>query len=298
MPSYYEIDFSNGTTLKYRLEDNPVAKAFKEYSEALFKCKNVKLWPYHSAGPMYDEEYLYMIWDRMYDNVQLWNSGKIWKDAWHIEMPEKIDIKQEGLQDLLNHLHYEFHRFEEDYTVGSSLSYDPLQQLNADIHTVEHLVHVSTWSKNISRMSFFNYAQPEPEKPKLTEEMFEYFDDCFVDGCIFLGYHTVGKNLHHCALDNDIELVKKRMIRPQQTVSNEVLITFCKESDSEPFVEKQRANIIKWVTDNNLQDYVDINDERNLLTGAPLLGRLVNQMTAEEGDKLLKTATITQCRIT
>lgn len=306
MPSYYEIDFSNGTTLKYQLEDNPVANAFKEFSEALFKFEDTKVWPYQSPAPMWDEEYLHMIWDRMYENVQLWNSGKVWKDAWHIEMPKILDIKQEGLRDLLNYLHYEFHRFEENYSESDSLLYDPLQQLNADIHTVEHLLYIAGRiqdnethiPRKISRLSFFNYTQKKLEYPKLTEEMFEHFDNCLVNGAIFLGYHTVGKNLQHCSLDNDIALVKKGMIRPQQTVSNEVCIMFFRGEENPNFVENQKNHIIQWVTDNNLQEYVDLNDKRNLLVGHPLLGRLVNPMTAEEGDTLLKTATILRARIT
>lgn len=299
MPSYYEIDFSNGTTLKYQLEDNPVANAFKEYTKAVLACEDAQLWPYQSPAPMYDEEYLHMLWDRMYETVQLWNSGEVWKDSWHIEMPKKLDLEQEGLRDLLNYLHHEFHKFEENYPISNSLLYDPLQQLNVDVHAVEHLLYVAP-DHRASRLSFFYFTKTGLEKPKLTEEMFPYFNiDCLVNGCIYLGYHTVGKNLQHCYVDNDIELVKKGMVRPQQFISSEVSIVFSiKEDFSEHYAEYMKEKIEEWVIDNSLQDYVDMNDKRNLLPGHPLLGKLVNPMTLEEGDKLLKTANVVRARIT
>lgn len=94
-----------------------------------------------------------------------------------------------------------------------------------------------------------------------------------------VGYNTVGKNMYHAVQNNDVELVKKGLIRPQVGISNQTVInifrqTVDKSADSQ---NQDWFEILeKFVVDNNLQPYIGYKDMMHSHTVQPTYANLID----------------------
>jgi hypothetical protein len=99
---------------------------------------------------------------------------------------------------------------------------------------------------------------------------------------LFLGYHTVGKDIRTCVIDNDIELVQHNMVRPQITISTECLCDFDENVSDIKSKESTLKEIEDWVSKNKLENYIDMTLACNIITGRPKLGDLVTDVDFDE----------------
>lgn len=171
-------------------------------------------------------------------------------------------------QESLNRLHEEFHFKEEQNNQDNK---DLYHRLNILIHKIEGNDKVCYWYTH----KVLDYEQP------IKDNHWQYFDiktkTLAIDRpFLSLGYHTIGKDLRHCFLDNDIELVKKNGIRPIQRLHTQV---FYRESDS---LVNNKKNIRKWAKKNKIYHLIDWSKPQYSKNQRfPLLGYLKGKTACE-----------------
>lgn len=299
---FYEIDFSDGTnltTLRYKIYDTPIANIWKEVTKIILSQEDSSIYPHFWKHTIASSDEFLKIWNKMYENVQKWNAGETFIDPKQIVMPK--DIPHENLNNVLNYLHEEFHKNEEMYAPDHPRrkgDYDILQVLNTDIHTLEHHAR----SGSAVKCGFFNHSpqctSSENDRKPIPANQIKTWTSKIFHGSLHLGYNTIGKTLWHCVQDNDIELVKQKMTRTQNGISNETVLNFLPEGKMYDNTSNDKQKIIDWVRDNKLEEYVDLNDPKNFMVGmGPIIGELETLINIEEANALLKTSDPVKCRL-
>jgi hypothetical protein len=278
--------------LSFRLINTPVTELWLETIRETIADPNFKVYYNQMATFIPTLEKIHSIWDEMYQGVQAANS-KQWVDVDYISMPEHFN-PDENPQALLNHLHYEFHRFEEAVATERwrviNDAYDPLQIVNVLIHKLEQMT--TMWFSNfpldktlLVSTFFIHRINPNDGNPLLSvrsipNELYQYWNPSDADGVLLLGYHTIGKNLFHCYKDNDVNLVKMNMIRPQINLGTETQMYFggWPTCDQQAYLEGMH----QWVKDNHLEAYVDSHAPQHSVSQQPLLGKIQNNLSRQE----------------
>lgn len=302
---FYEIDFTNGEkteTLRYQIADTPVSRIWLDrvrWHLALPDC-HVFSNQWMTTYPTLEK--VNALWRNMKRLVDEANSGKYIKVP-YIDMPADFDQSIDN-RPLLNYLHYQFHKFEEELE-GKIIGYDPLQELNVEIHRLEAMIDkIGNNEQCLLSCGFFLHGDRMRSAtggdyvvPIEDPELYKYwnYDDEFGD--LVLGYHTVGKNIHHCWMDNDIELIRTGMIRPQQTISNEVVLLFRGGPRVVGGVDGIVKKIHKWVEDNDLRQYVDMTQPYNNVAGRPLIGKIVGNYTRDDVNAILELGRVSKTRL-
>lgn len=277
-------------TLVYRFVDSPIVDLFLGRVRSVMSKEKWAIFKNQWSTYTPSLEKINAIWKIMYDLVQEANSKK-YVDIDYISMPKSFDPAVQQ-QPLLNHLHYEFHRFEEEVESEPhrriDWSYDPLMRLNVEIHTLEALMSIydERYDADPNRALIacgFLLHSGHPDKVSIEDtELYKHWHYPNEFGDMVLGYHTVGKNTMHCYQDNDVALVKKGMVRPQKFIGPETMLMF----RGWPRDVKETAMTVtamhKWVKDNKLESYVDMSLPENTTPGAPLLAKLQGTYTREE----------------
>lgn len=183
----------------------------------------------------------------------------------------------------LNALHEQFHFIEEDWLANNIVINDEfrnaLELVNEKIHIFEEIVTNSTKRAKWFLSSYDNSV-------KITDDLRKFWDIKFFKnyrpGTLFLGYHTIGKNLIHCYESNDVELVKKKGIRPQEFISSEVVFY------ADRFIDYNSKLKIKiWLKSNKLD--VDMSDPKYRYNHQPALGFLETDLSKEDVSDLFLT---------
>jgi hypothetical protein len=179
----------------------------------------------------------------------------------------------------LNDLHYKFQTTEEKLKtlppVDNEYHYN-LHLLNVKIHEAEHIV------KNQKRKVVWYINQSLKDSVEITDELRKYWGVSFAKynpaRQLYLGYHTIGKDLFTCFADNDIELIKTGGLRQQQHISTETVFRF------NPILTVNRNFLIKkWLRKNGVDHLVDLSDPQYKYNHQPpVLGKLKNKLTDEE----------------
>jgi hypothetical protein len=185
----------------------------------------------------------------------------------------------------LNDLHYKFQLTQESGVPSLSISkeYDyNLNLLNAKIHEAEHVltnkIHYAVW--------FIN--QSLNDSIEITDELRKYWGVTFIKynpaRTLYLGYHTIGKDLKTCFIDNDTEVVKTSGLRQQQYISTETVFRL----DPVKTINRNRA-IKKWLSRNNLNSFVDLKDPKYKYNQQmPTLGRLDSKLSDSQITEIWK----------
>ena len=303
LDKFYEIDFSDGVrtqTLRYKIENNPVSRIWLDQVRLSLTMPNCHIASNQFATTFTSVEKIEVLWATMQRLVDEVNSGQFIKVPF-IDIPAKFDPTIDS-RPILNYLHYQFHKFQEEIK-DLNVGYNPLHQLNIKIHTLESLILTRVDDhKNAWLMCVFHLAGDRPivkedvfnEVPIDDHELYKYWNYDHAFGDLLLGYHTVGKNIHHCWLANDIELIKTGMVRPQRTISNEVALVFPSPWVPNASIIKQLQN---WVSDNDLSQYIDMTQPYNNVVGSPYLGSLVGNYTREDINSLLAQCKVSTVRL-
>lgn len=144
----------------------------------------------------------------------------------------------------LNRLHKKFHEIAEN-----------LSMPNLDVNMLNYTVHVAesclTNISNQTRTGYFVYFYNTFANIPLTEEDYQSFN-CYnvKPGQLVLSYSTIGKNLYHCYVDNDMTIIKSRMVRPKQTLTSSTSLYI-----NGQYQPNEPAGFYKWCQDNQIDQY-------------------------------------------
>lgn len=285
----------NTFELQYELYTHRVAKEWARLStQALARGA----WP---AGQSFNFEVtqsdLSLILDQMNQLVEV-IKGEALID---MDIPH-LDFKNLS-QDYLNQLHESFHRYEEEvesrnvyrrncFTPArmSILCYKTqvlglytethyaLGKLNTLIHWVEN-AYKMIGGEHINQ--FFNFYLHPNCFTDLRPEDYNLCRISFNFGDLMLGYGTTGKNLYHCYIDNDREVVKEGLIRPQRTISTEILALFPLKDATVNFEIEQNERFRAWCEEAQVSRYgYDITAPEHRIGHIPL-GRLITPLDLE-----------------
>mgnify|MGYP001157111004 CR=1 FL=1 len=184
-------------------------------------------------------------------------------------------------QEFLNQLHKTFHAYTEEAIILESKSDEEFKILptresllivNDLIHELDHLEIDEGTSFNMVKMNFENDHEYEQY---FSEDLYQYFNYSWgVMGDLRLGYATLGKTLHACYVENDMNVIKEKMVRPQIRITSEVYLIF--DKSTEEYQKTTGAQLYqKWCKNNNVYEYgYDPHDLQHKYTGRPLLGKL------------------------
>ena len=126
----------------------------------------------------------------------------------------------------------------------------------------------------------------------LFRSYFNYQDIEFGD--LVLGYHTIGKNLWDCFKENDLNVVRNGLVRPQKTISSEVILNFYKDLKVIDTISSRQERMKQWLESNNLMEFVDINLPENNIVRQPLLGRLIGNYTFNDINEIFSLGKISR----
>ena len=190
-----------------------------------------------------------------------------------MDIPELIE---DCTREFLNSLHKTFHANYEQLCMAQEndtydITCDSLLNLNTLIHTLDDIIERDA-TFNMVKMNFVNDHLYEQY---FSADLYPYFNYSMgVPGDLRLGYATLGKTLHACYLENDIDVIKEKMVRPQIAITSEVYLIF--DNTTEEYQKTTGAQLYQiWCRDNNVYAYgYDPLDPQHKYTGRPLLGKL------------------------
>jgi hypothetical protein len=179
--------------------------------------------------------------------------------------------------DKLNHLHEEFEvygdRIEELRAAGKYTEerHQQFLRLNEQIHLVEDVLKTKTrpWP---SFAMLYDYVPQEHHMPIKPEDKF-WLRPGLQWGKIYLGYNTLGKDWLKVQTDNDLEVIERDMVRPQERFAAESWLNFGPDQD-------HNFNLVKFyywyqTLSPELQAKVPIYDQDKLTLGRFVLGELI-----------------------
>ena len=223
------------------------------------------------------------------------------------EVTETID------QSKLNRLHEAFHKFEDrvsgrvdksKFIQRTNEVLNLFQSLNRNIHILEGFLndkktHLSPNNSGKHATHSYCVVQATGKKNICNKTIIDdhirekYFLNSRASNynipCLYLGYATIGKNLNHCYYDNDTDIVKQKLLSPQEYIKSEFCISLnsCELPGEDTVTLEEKhiqhlKSVSQWVVENDLHNYVDLTDPKNVYSGQPLLGKMEETMSKEE----------------
>lgn len=178
----------------------------------------------------------------------------------------------------LNYLHEEFERYGDRFeglihTVNwwSQELHEDFLKLNELIHLHEDLLYIKKGDFPNMALLYDYYPQglhlPILERDKL------WLTSMLQWGEVYLGYNTLGKDWMKVVFDEDIEVIERDQVRPQERFAAETWINFGPDSDG--VYEIRRLEKFYSKLPENLQKKVPIDDLNKLTFGRFKLGRIM-----------------------
>lgn len=252
----YQVIFKN-FTLDYEIIDSPVSRIWARLTkQSLSGNSHISTNQWTTCWPT--EEYITDLWDK----IETRSAAK------GLPLADRT-------QSALNQLHKEFH------SKGEAEGDNDLEELNTPIHSLEHALRLikSPWRWN-SQVGF--YLEPSFTEPITDNSLYQYWDYNPTDNDLCLGYHTIGKNLYQCWRDNDSQLIRDGMLRPQITISTEVNLVFTRGNPIFDPLDELSNRVDGWITHNELTKFVNRAAPENQYLGTPLLGKYIGTLTSAQ----------------
>jgi hypothetical protein len=232
------------------------------------------------------------LWQQMVVNVHAVNACGGYFEQHPIAITEDIDfatVDNAAMQYELNYLHQCFHAYDDMlvYHPEMMLSRDAtpyLYKLNILIHKVENCYR----TMRVPPREIMLCARPCREdmidyRPPIKDPAwYRFFDQPWQNGDLVLGYATTGKNLRICHMDNDTQLIRDGMVRPQIDITSETRCMFLAHQITEQNLALQRNQMQNWVKHNNLESFIDSTAPEHNFCLEARIGHLTNQITFEQ----------------
>jgi hypothetical protein len=235
------------------------------------------------------------LWQQMVANVHAANACGGYFEQHPIAITEDIDfsiVDDAAMQHELNYLHQCFHAYDDLLRDRPELSRDAvpyLYKLNILIHKVEHCYRTMQQPPReimlCARPCLEHMIDHRP--PIKDQSWYRHFDQPWQNGDLVLGYATTGKNLRICHLDNDTQLVRDGMVRPQIDITSETRLMFLAHQITPQSLVEQRWQMQNWVKQNNLESFIDPLEPRHNFCLEARIGHLTHEITFEQALNLI-----------
>lgn len=295
----YEIDFSNKVkteTIRYRVIDTAVSNIWLRLVQDVLSAPGWEIYRNQSRHLLTTTEDFYTEWQFLASTVYRLRAAGMQLDT--IDVDTEI-VFDSTLSHRLNCIHREFHEFhEKNANTGQD---NVLEELNASVHRLEHMYNrVSGRSGNSVFATFFLTRPGVPTSAPITDPgLYSEWNYVAQSGDLTLGYHTVGKSLIHCHKDADTALVAAQMVRPQQVIGNEIMMTFMETQRRNPVIEAHKRVIAakKWVRETGNYDNVDWSHPGNNVGGSPLLAKVIGNYSPSDANAVLSLGPVSSVRL-
>lgn len=290
----YIINFENNLqkeSLSYKIVDTPVSRIWLDITKKHIEYSSPipKKSQWFNIFP--SEEKIVSLINELMNLIDQINNKKIFKEKLYFK------FNNETLQENLNYLHLQFHRLEETQESNDFI----LGEFNVKIHEIETALYVRRKpdTKNVSAGFYlFNPAILKSYVEISDPSLYTFWSNPGTSGSLVLGYHTVGKNIFHCCLNNDIELVKSKMVRPQKNISTEIMLYFSSiTEDSESKLKSYKELTYNWIKENQLEEFIDMSLPENNLFGWPTLGEIEHNYSIEDINKIISIGNVSSVKI-
>ena len=268
--------------LSFDIIDNPISRKFIKVVKNRIDNKDNFVLPTtqnHYVFPMFISK------KAMYDDML--KQFDIVKDtAKDINIPKYEDINQKVLNDLHELFHISHDAFMDkiqDNVDEKGKIMQAWERINHIVHQYEASIGTQNWHFVINFGKYNSYAETIDETDR------QYFDKAHTNNKINndkkvvlkAGYATIGKNLLHCAEDNDVSVVKNNLVRPQKNITESVII---EPVNTESIKVSSQHKIKNFIKKNNLQEYIDWQNPKNLYCDQPVLGYVAkrNRTSSDE----------------
>lgn len=176
----------------------------------------------------------------------------------------------------LNELHEKFETWGEEYTNGDGMFTKSLEEkmnrLNELIHRCEDCIddtHEYSWHP----MGLLVDLYPLGKHTPISNPDRLLLDSDYRWGDLYLGYNTLGKDWIEVMLNNDLDVVERGMVKPQQRFAAEAWINF--GPDMQP--QHLAREFVNWWSKlpEHLRKKVPINNMNELNIGRFQLGEII-----------------------
>lgn len=226
-------------------------------------------------------------------------------DAYPLPSDYKILLtdNKELVYEQTNRVHYAFEKLLVESN-PSNKQKEILERLNKLVHEIEH--NISNHFDNTVDTEHFIVCRHTCNESvnlykKLTDEDYNRFIFQNETGDLFLDFFTVGKDLGHAFMSNDVELIKNKEIKQQSLITASVQIGVVEENkflkyDSTIDIQ-QRKQYENWCQLNDVESYGYNYKEPMYNLGRCKLGTLVNETYQSFVNKLSNYPYITNVSI-
>lgn len=276
--------FPNEVTLTWNIFDSDITEKWATVIKRKLAQEYTDVRPYsiHMSFPTMQNKY--ELFERMCDNVLV--ARKLRPELeWEFDL-RKLDQK------ILNYLHECFHETLEKLDLTKEekeLHKDSLgafKKLNHDIHAMENIIDLGS-RENANSLSYyvinFGLFDKELREPLTDDLRIKHFQNqelpIFKPMQLILGYATVGKNFKHCVQNDDPDVVRDNMIRPQLDIGGEAMAVYHSGEGLKNNFTNWQYTAKKWNRNANafldkhgLRDLVDFSDPKNYCAVQPTLG--------------------------
>lgn len=228
----------------------------------------------HNSFPAFNNKY--ELFENISKNVQI--ARQLCPD---LEWPTSI---HEIDQSRLNYLHERFHEAQEfmlsQVDIAEKVKGTKIRQafnkINHDIHSLENSIDFEKrqLAGNTNRQNYhvinFGLYDGDLRLPVTDDLRREFFIERALPDYkaaeLWLGYATVGKNMLHCVINDDPQVVRDGMVRPQLDIGGETLFVLqvgtnkCKEPDHVQLEYRRREweqNLNSFINRHQLGKYID-----------------------------------------
>ena len=196
-----------------------------------------------------------------------------------------IDLPVSERFDRLNRIHFAFEQALEDRQVQNTATPEflaSLERLNKLVHSLEKSPD-SDFGESFYVIRHTS-DHVRHQYPQLTSEMYQCFTNNTLCGDLFSDFFTVGKDLGHAFVTNDVELVKNREVKQQSVVSGAVAFALDQNNFGTAWDRKDPAEeqYYRWCIANSVRQYgYEYTDPKYNLGRAP-----VGKLTGHTFDSL------------
>ncbi len=190
-------------------------------------------------------------------------------------------------QERLNFLHLKFHQFMEELTGPhkDNPTTKALKELNILIHQIEQnkaALEAPVFTQYLIFLLRKTKDIPMSEEDHLAKTLELHHGD------LMLGYCTIGKSLFHCYKDNDLALVRSKMVREQTIIRSEVVCAFPEIDDGPVRAQRETENFYQWCADHKIDELGYKYKSPMHRPGNVPLGGLLQKYSYEEISRLFR----------
>lgn len=280
--------------LTWELLDNSTVKNFVDITKSISNSDSRVIdWNYYRTGGDQTVPSLVAQLNNDIESYPLSDDFKI-----------SLTSNKEDLYAKTNRIHYAFEKLLVESS-PTALQEEILERLNKLVHEIEH--NISNYYDNTTDVEHFIVCRSTCDQSsmlykKLTDEDYNRFIFQTETGDLFLDFFTVGKDLGHAFMSNDIELVKNKEIKQQEFITASVQIGIVSKEQFQkynPEIGDQQQLVYKaWCAKNNVESYGYNYNEPKYNLGRCRLGNLINDTYDSFMDKLRKYPYIADIELT